>query len=147
VVVIGVGNRALSDEGVGPCIACAVAPQVPPGVEVVDAGLPGPGILDLLEGRRKAIILDAVDAGCSPGKVLRFRPEEVTYAGHPRRYSLHEAAVLQYIMLAKALGGGPEKVVLIGVQPQNVLPGEKLSAPVEKAVAEAAELVLAELRL
>ncbi|NQU75439.1 MAG: hydrogenase maturation protease [Planctomycetes bacterium] len=145
VVVIGIGNRALSDEGVASRVVAEVAIVAPYGVEVVDAGLPGPGLVGLLEGRTKAVIVDAVDAGCEPGKVFRFSPKEVTQPSEPRRYSLHEGNVLEYVKLAEVLGNGPAEVVLIGVQPGSLQPGEQLSPPVEAAIAEAAALVLAEI--
>ncbi len=144
VVVIGLGNRCLCDEGVGSRVVCAVAKKAPPGVEVVDAGLPGPGLIHLLEGREKAILVDAVDAGGRPGTVYRFGPEDAASAQPDRPCSLHQGDVLQYIELAEALGMNAREIVVVGVQPERFSPGEKLSPAVEAAVVEAAELALAE---
>ncbi|MBW1804298.1 MAG: hydrogenase maturation protease [Deltaproteobacteria bacterium] len=142
--MIGLGNRALSDEGVGCRVACEVGRRTPDWVEVLDAGLPGPWLVALLNGRGKAVIIDAVDAGRPPGTVFRFRPEEVTQISPARRYSLHEGNVLEYVKIAKTLGNGPREVVFIGVQPHDLSPGEKLSPPVEKAVKKASKMALAE---
>ena len=146
VAVIGVGNAALSDEGVACRILQQVGPHAPPWVEVIDAGLPGPGLVSLLEGRSKVVIVDAVDAGHPPGTVLRFRADEALPVESGRRHSLHQGDVLEYVRLAEALGMAPEEVVVIGVQPDRLSPGEKLSPPVARAVREAAELVLAEVQ-
>ena len=146
-VVIGVGNSALSDEGVGNRVARAVARKAPPSVEVVDAALPGPALVEILEGREKAVIIDAVDSGRPPGEVFSFRPQEVVDPGHSRNLSLHQGDVLQYVKLAEALGNGPREVVVIGVQPESFRPGERLSPAVEKAVATATEMVLDEVSL
>ena len=143
-IVIGVGNVSLSDEGVGSRVLREVAHKAPHWVEVVDAGLPGPGLVNLLEGREKAVIIDAVDGGRPPGTVYRFRPDEATQNESAQSYSLHEGNVLLYVKLAEALGMCPKEVVVVGIQPGNLSPGEKLSPPVEKAVAKAAKLVLAE---
>ena len=143
-VVIGLGNASLSDEGLAARVLREFAQRAPPGVEVVDAGLPGPGLLDLLEGREKAVIVDAVDAGAPPGTVYRFRPEQLTPSSPNRRYSLHDGDVLLYVKLAEVLHMSPKEVVLVGIQPADLSPGESLSPPVEKAVAKAVELALAE---
>ena len=144
VVVIGVGNRALSDEGIGSRVVCEVRQKAPPGVEVVDAGLPGPGLIDLLEGREKAVIVDAIDAGGLPGTVYRFGLDHAASTRSDRSCSLHLGDVLQYARLAEALGMGPKEVVFVGIQPESFSPGEKLSPTVETAVARAARLALAE---
>ena len=144
VVVIGVGNSALSDEGVGGRVISELARRAPSGIELVDAGLPGPGLVELLEGRSKAVIVDAVDAGAPGGEIFRFRPEQVRQFEQTPRYSLHEPNVLQYVMLAQALEAGPKEVVFIGVQPESLSPGEGLSPSVEAAVPKAAALALTE---
>ena len=143
-VVIGLGNRALCDDGVASRVICAVARKAPAGVEVVDAALPGPGLIHLLEAREKAILVDAVDAGGRPGTVYRFGPNDVASNQPDRPYSLHQGDVLQYLKLAEALGMSAREVVVVGVQPESFSPGQKLSPAVEAAVAEAAELAIAE---
>ena len=146
VAVIGVGNAYLSDEGVAGRVLDEVARRAPPGVEVIDAGLPGPDLLDLLRGRQKAVIVDAVDADGPPGTVYRFHPEDAAPGREGRSHSLHDGNVLLYVNVARALGMGLEQVVVIGVQPKDLSPGRKLSPAVEEAVAEAAERVLTEVR-
>lgn len=146
VVVVGVGNAALSDEGVGARVVREVARRAPSRVEVVDAGLPGPRLVDLLAGRQKAVIVDAVDAGKPAGTICRFRPDEVRPAGAGRACSLHQGNVLDYVELAETLGVGPAETVIVGIQPESLSPGQTLSPPVEKAVAQAAQVVLAEVQ-
>jgi hydrogenase maturation protease len=143
VVVIGVGNTSLSDDGVASHVVHKVARRAPPWVEVVDAGLAGPGLLGLLEGRTKAVIVDAVDARAAPGTVWRFHPHEAT-AVDPR-VSLHEGNVLSYVKLADALNIGPKDVVVVGIQPESLRAGEHLSTAVRRAVSKATTLVLREL--
>ena len=143
VVVIGVGNTFLSDDGVANHVLREVARRAPPWVDVVDAGLVGPGLLDLLEGSRKAVIVDAVDARAPPGTVWRFHPHDATAAD--LHLSLHEGNVLSYVKLADALGIGPGDVVVVGIQPESLRAGEQLSTAVRRAVSKAANLVLREL--
>jgi len=146
-VVIGVGNSTLSDEGIGSRVVREVRQKAPPGVEVVDAGLPGLGLIDLLEGREKAVIVDAIDAGGLSGTVYRFSLDHAASTRPDRSCSLHQGDVLQYVKLAEVLGMAPKEVVLVGIQPESFSPGEKLSPTVEAAVVEAAKLVIAETAL
>ncbi|MFC1671585.1 hydrogenase maturation protease [Planctomycetota bacterium] len=147
ILVVGVGNISLSDEGAASRILHRITGRVPPGVEVMDAGLAGPGLLELIEGKRKVIIVDAVDAGRPPGTVFRFKPHEVVSADDGQWYSLHKGNILLYLRLAEVLGRGPEEVVVIGVQPETVSPGDRLSTKVGKSVTKAADLVLEEIQL
>ena len=142
--VIAVGNTALSDEGIGSQVVRRVARKAPPGVAAIDAGLPGLGLISLLEGRDKVVIVDAVDAGGAPGTIYRFGPHEATCPQSHARRSLHQGDILLHIELAETLGMGPGEVVIIGIQPGTFAPGERLSAPVAAAVDEAVELALAE---
>ena len=142
--MIGLGNRALCDDGVASRVICEVAKKAPPGVDVLDAGLPGPALIHLLEGRRKAILVDAVDGGGQPGTVYRFSPDDAASTHPERPYSLHQGDVLQYVELAEALGMNARETVVVGVQPERFSPGEKLSPAAEAAVARAAELAIAE---
>ena len=102
--MIGVGNCALSDEGAGCRVARQVASRVPSSVDVVEAGLPGPGILALIEDRRKTVIIDAVDAGQPPGTVFRFRLGQTPRTNIPPAYSLHQGNIMFYMELARAMG-------------------------------------------
>ncbi len=144
-VVVGVGNAALSDEAVAGRVVREVARRAPAGVEVIDAGLPGPGILRFIEGRQRAVIVDAIDAGLPAGTVRRFHLDEVVPADAAPAMSLHQGDLLQYLRLAETLGIAPAEMVVVGIQAERLSPGYDLSPRVEEAVAEAADLVLAEL--
>ena len=111
IVVIGLGNVSLSDEGVARRVLGELPHQLPDWVEIVDAGLPGPGLISLLEGRKTAVIVDAVDGGRPAGTIYCFRPHEATPADSDRSYSLHQGDVLLYLKLAEALGMCPKEVV------------------------------------
>lgn len=143
-IVVGVGNSLLSDEGVGCRVARKVASKVPSWVEVADAELPGPRLLDLIQEKDRAVIVDAVDAGRPPGTVYRFRAEQAISDGPVPDYSFHQGNILFYLKLAKAVGICPGEVIVVGVQPATLLPGESLSPAVEEAFGRVVDLVVAE---
>ena len=85
IVIIGVGNLLLKDEGLGIHVVRELREKaLPPGVEVIDGGVAGIGLLDLFQGARKLVLIDAADMNLAPGTVVRFTPEDIrSRAGTP----------------------------------------------------------------
>ena len=78
VVVIGIGNILLSDEGVGIRVVEELRKrELPEGVELHDGATLGLTLLNFLDGADKAIIVDAVKAGGNPGDVYCFHFKEI----------------------------------------------------------------------
>jgi hydrogenase maturation protease len=143
-VVIGVGNRWLSDEGIGCHVAAEVASLAPPGTEVVEAGLAGCRLPELLQGKNKAVIIDAVDGGQPPGTVYRLDSVESAVNVMDRNCSLHQGNILSYVALARALGMCPREVIVIGIQPESIAPGNQVSPSLRTAMRTAVDMVLME---
>jgi hydrogenase maturation protease len=151
VLVLGVGNILLRDEGVGVHVVQAIEAQVaagdlalPADVEVCDGGTLGMDLLDLIEDRRKVIVIDAVEADAAPATVLRFTAEDLA-----RRQavdlSLHQLGLFEMLAMARYLGRAPQKVVIFGIVPKDMSPGLELSAEVAAVVPEVIKRVLAEI--
>lgn len=140
VLVLGVGNEALGDEGVGIHVVRALAAAGPlPGARVVEGGTAGWALLGWLEGVRRLVLVDAMAMGCPPGTVVTVRLEQVRRAAPPERTSLHGVAILDVLELASALGISPPEVYLVGVQPARISPGSELSPEVGRALPRAIE--------
>lgn len=140
VLVIGVGNEALGDEGVGVRVARALAGRdLPKGVRVLEGGTEGWALLGRLEGVRRLVLVDAMAMGRRPGTVVTVRLDQVRRAAPPERTSLHGVAILDVLELASALGISPPEVYLVGIQPARVAPGFGLSPEVERALPGAVE--------
>ena len=76
-LVLGVGNLLLSDEGVGVHVVHRLRQsRLPVHVEVIDGGTAGFELTGHLRGRRKVVIVDAVEADARPGTIFRFKPGE-----------------------------------------------------------------------
>jgi hydrogenase maturation protease len=143
ILILGLGNPLQGDDGVG----CRVAQELeqytlPDDVEVMDGGTPGVGLLNLFEGRRRVIIVDAAEMGKLPGEVVRFRPEEVTLTGSAQRFSLHRSGVADALALARELGLALPDMTVFGVQPERVDWGEGLSPRVQAAVQQVIESIV-----
>jgi hydrogenase maturation protease len=146
VLVLGVGNLLLRDEGIGVRVVQELErTELPAGVEVFDGGTAGFDLIDVIAGRRKVIVVDALDADYLPGTVVRLRPEELIAAERPG-LSLHDLGLLEALVMARQLGEAPEEVVIFGVQPQDLSCGLELSPIIRARVPELIDLVLTELK-
>ncbi len=77
VLVLGIGNILLRDEGVGVrVIEKLQLMDLPDGVEVVDGGTAGADLLDVIAEREKVIVIDATDVNAEPGGIVRFTAAE-----------------------------------------------------------------------
>jgi len=143
VVVLGVGNELLKDEGVGVHVARALSREpLASLVEIIEGGT----ALDALPGGRpikKLVVVDAVCGGGEPGSIYRFTPDEVELeAGQVT--SLHELGLLDGLRMSEVAGIKPEETVIIGVEPKDVGWGMGLSAELEGRLPEVVRIVLEE---
>ena len=79
VLVLGMGNILLEDEGLG-IRALEVLQreyEFPSGVELLDGGTTGMGLLDEIGGRQHVLVLDAVQTGDPPGTLVVMLPRRL----------------------------------------------------------------------
>ena len=79
IVILGIGNLLMSDDGVGVHAARALALNPPPDTEVVDAGTDVLSTLPYLEKATHALIIDAVRAGGKPGTLYNFSEDDLSH--------------------------------------------------------------------
>ena len=115
------------------------------GVEFLDAGSAGMKLLHLLQGRKRAVLVDCALMGAEPGAVRRFQPHEVRSCKAMAGFSLHEGDMLSVLELAASLGDGPQDVVIFGIEPWRVEPSQELSSILQARFDEYVELVAREL--
>ena len=148
IVVIGLGNPLLSDEGVGVHLVrnLSTLGQCGPGVDFFDLGTAGARILHAIAGRKKAVFIDCAFMDKEPGTIRRFTPDDVRSGKILPRMSLHEGDLMQFIELSRRLGECPDEVVIFGIQPEDLSMGEALSAALADRMDEYVEMIAAELR-
>ncbi len=129
VVVLGLGNPLMADEGIGVHLVERLLESADryPAVDFIDAGTGGLSILYLIEDRRKAIVVDCAFMDEPPGTMRRFTPDQVQSVKELAHQSLHEADLMQIIALARQLGQAPGEIVIFGIQPERIEPGLGLS--------------------
>ncbi len=144
-LIIGLGNPLRGDDGVGVRLAQMLANRaLPDGVEVLDGGTQGLGIVNLMEGRQRVILVDAAEIGRAPGEFVRFEWGEVHLLGDDEHLSVHAAGLRDALALAQALKMLPQEVIIFGVQPLHLEWESALSPPVEAALPDLIAAVLAE---
>ena len=145
VVVVGVGNAYRGDDGAGLAVAESVRGRVTEGVEVVTCEQEASRVIDAIEGRDAAVLVDAASSGAPPGTIHRFDASADPVPARSFRSSTHAFGVGEAVELARALGKLPRVVVVYGVEGQEFAAREGLSEAVAAAVEPAAEAVLEEL--
>lgn len=153
-LVIGLGNPLLTDDGIGVLTARAVqealADHPLPDVEVVEAGVGGLRLMELMAGYDRAILVDAwADPDLPPGAVRRLSLADLEAVRPPHHLaSAHDATLPTALAAGRRLGLQlPSDIVIVAVAASNVTDfGETPTPAVQAAIPQAAAAVLAELR-
>jgi hydrogenase maturation protease len=146
--VLCAGNYLMADDGVGIHILEKLADLKPVGVELINAGVGGLAILDLIEGAEDVIIVDAVKGGGGgPGSIYRFTDKELP---PPNLFmmSLHDLSLVDTLRLGREIQPElmPKQITIIGIEVEKV-EGicTELSPKVEKAVDKAITVIFDEI--
>jgi len=137
----------MADEGIGVYLVERLMDSATEysAVDFVDAGTGGLSVLHQIEGRRKAIVIDCAFLDEPPGAIRRFTPEEVQSRKVLAHQSLHEADLMQIIVMARQLGQAPGEIVIFGIQPERVEPVQGLSQVLTERIDEYISVILHEL--
>ena len=145
VLVLGIGNILMMDEGIGNRIATDLQANYvfPDDVRVMDAGTMGLGMMHLFRGVEFLLVADAVNGTGHPaGTVVRVSPDD--FAPNQVLHSLHDVRLVDVLNAARLIDIMPE-ADCIGVQVENMSPRELtigLTETVEAAVPRALAAVL-----
>ena len=146
ILIGGIGNVMLGDDGIGPYVARLLAAEYDfgDGVRVADLGMPGLGLIAEMLANDLLIVVDAVQDGAAPGTVTRYTREQIC-SGAPPTVDPHSPALTASLMLAELSGERAGEVVAIGITGEDYTAGQPLSAAVRAGAAEAIGMILQEL--
>jgi hydrogenase maturation protease len=148
-LVLGLGNVLWADEGFGVRAAEALNAQwqLPPEARVMDGGTQGIFLLPWVQTARQLLILDAVDYGLEPGTLKLVTGDDVPSFMGVRKVSMHQAGFQEVLMSARLTDQYPERIALIGVQPELLDDyGGSLRPVVRARIPEAVALAVRVLR-
>lgn len=142
ILVLGLGNLLLGDDGVGLLLLEELARRAPGGgdIEFIDGGTQGLALLGRIANRAALIVLDAVAAGAPPGTVHVIGGREALALGASGGgRTAHEGNAGELLAVAALLGELPGQVTVIGIEPARLDTQVGLSAPVLSGMEEALE--------
>jgi hydrogenase maturation protease len=145
-VVLGVGNLIMSDEGVGVRVVQQLEhdPYLPAGTVCIDGGTSTHELLADLEDLDLLVIVDAVSADAPPGTVVRLEGATIP-SSFSNELSPHQHGINDLLATLHLLGRAPQRVVLLGVVPECIALGMGLSPSVSAAVPDLCVQVAEEL--
>ncbi len=142
VLIGGIGNVLLGDDGVGPYVARLLAAhyEFDDGVEVADLGTPALDLIDQLSEKDAVILIDSINTDADAGAVVVYRKADIMRHHPAVRMDPHSPALVDALLSAELFGVAPADVLLVGIQLGTCEVSCSLSEPVkaslEKAIAE-----------
>jgi len=139
ILVLGIGNTLLTDEGVG--IVAMHELQTQYGeredMEFLDGGTLSFTLAVPISECDALLVIDAAELGAAAGTVCSFKGAEMdAFLGANRKSSVHEVGLLDLMSISRLTGHWPRRRALIGVQPAVVGWGEALTQGVAAALPE-----------
>jgi hydrogenase maturation protease len=147
VLVLGIGNILLNDEGVGVHVINRFQETlvIPDEVQVIDGGTMGLDLSPYFEGKTDVVVVDAICAdGEKPGTIRRFSGSEVmTMLGE--RISPHQIGLSDLLACTAVDTQLPENIVLLGIVPESLDTSLDLSPTIQAKVDDLVGLIRVEL--
>ncbi|HOV86223.1 MAG TPA: HyaD/HybD family hydrogenase maturation endopeptidase [Syntrophobacteraceae bacterium] len=146
ILVLGVGNLLLQDEGVGVRVieTLEAGYAFSSNVTLLDGGTLGLRLLDPISRADHLIVVDAVQNGEAPG-TLYFLDGKNLFNRVTFKNSMHQLDLREALAYAEVLGNSPTAVV-IGIEPGDISPwGLELTESVQSRLEDMAGLVLKEI--
>lgn len=147
VIVLGVGNILLTDEGVGVRAVERLLSdyRLGPEVEVIDGGTCGMEMLEDLAHADHLIIVDAVRSGQAPGTMVRIAGPDIPVF-FKTKLSPHQVGLSDVLATLAFTGEQPGSVTVIGVEPVSFGTAMALTPQVEALLPAVVEHLAVELR-
>lgn len=141
--ILGCGNPNRSDDGVGPAVVRLLRDRdLPPDVQLHDAGTDGMGVLYRAKGCSHLIIVDARAPETAPGAIYDV-PGEVLEATPPRSFGLHDFRWDHALYAGRRLYGAdfPRQVCVYLVEAQSLDFGVALTPIITDAARRVSDLI------
>jgi hydrogenase maturation protease len=146
IMIMGVGNALLSDEGLGIHFMNELAKvDLPGNVELLEGGTAGLELVHLIQEVDFLIIVDAVNAKTEAGAIFRFQPEDLKIFPDQFEVSFHQVGIVEVLAMANILGKAPQTLIF-GVQPKSLEWGLDPSQEILSKFPKLKDLVFQELQ-
>lgn len=137
ILVLGIGNILLTDEGVG--VAAMNALKVRLGeserVSFLDGGTHSFALAGPIADCEALLVFDAAALDGAPGSIAVYQGEAMdAFISHRPKQSVHEVGLMDLMSLARLGGHWPERRALIGVRPESLDWGSEPTPVVAAAI-------------
>ncbi|WEK37969.1 MAG: hydrogenase maturation protease [Candidatus Pseudobacter hemicellulosilyticus] len=140
VLLLGIGNYLMGDEGIGVHIAQRLAAAgPPPGLDILDGGTGGFHLLEYFEQYPQVILVDATLDGRPPGTIRLITPRFAS--DFPQAMSTHDIGLKDLVGALQLLGRMPDIQLLVVSIDSIQQQGTELTEEIEKVVPEIIEKV------
>ncbi len=121
ILVIGMGNVLMQDEGIGVRAAEELENRyiIPPAVTVMDGGTTGMELFEPIRNCDRLIVADAINTGDRDGSIIRIANDEIP-AFFQTKISNHQLGLSDLLGLLRLKNEVPEQVVIIGMVPYSL---------------------------
>jgi hydrogenase maturation protease len=145
VLVLGLGNILLSDEGAGVKAIEELQNQYDcsGAVEFVDGGTIGFELLPYFEGRSHILIVDAVKTDREPGSIVRIEDPPAYFSSKTSPHQIGLADVMGIAVITDIM---PKNITLFGIEPKQLSTGLELSPEVARNLNQLVDMVADELK-
>ncbi|WP_417820925.1 HyaD/HybD family hydrogenase maturation endopeptidase [Terasakiella sp.] len=146
ILVIGLGNVLMQDEGVGVRAVEALEGmyEIPDNVIVMDGGTTGTELLEPMRDVKHLIVTDSVNTGDPEGTLIRLADEQVP-AFFQTKISNHQLGLSDLLGILQLQGQSPETVTIIGMVPYKLENSLGLSPETEERVFKMLDMLVKEI--
>lgn len=146
-IILGVGNLLLSDEGAGIHAVEKLRQKVKhESIKIIDGATLGLDLFGLFDDAQKIWIVDCVKGGGEPGSVYKFGLESLKKKFSDLKLSMHDFNIVDVIELAKALGKKIPEITFYGIEPKTFEWGDKPSLEVESGIEKIVQMIIEDLK-
>lgn len=145
VLILGIGNSLLTDEGVGIHAIRYLEKHHPDsaGVRYLDGGTIGFPLAAEIAQSDSLIVIDASELNGDVGEIGLFEGESMDrFLGIQRKMTVHEVGLRDLLSTSQLLDELPEKRALLGIQPEFVSWGEAPTPKVADAIPIVCDMAL-----
>ncbi len=143
IVILGLGNTLLQDEGVGVHVANRLKSnyRFSPEVTIIDGGTFGLDLLPYIENKEHVILIDAVNFNQKPGYVERISKTDILTQLNTLM-SVHHLGITDVLSTAKLLDKEPKNICMVGIQPKSIEAGLEMTSTMKNSVEHAINIII-----
>jgi hydrogenase maturation protease len=147
IVVLGIGNTLLGDEGAGVHALHALKARAGSlnitDVDYLDGGTLSFTLAAPIGEADRLIVIDAAQLKDTPGSVRLFEDDAMDdFLGNQRKASVHEVGLIDLMVMARLAGTFPARRALIGIQPEYLDWADAPTPAVAAAIPRVCDLAL-----